>query len=59
MRYSRGDKKEKDKEKKEKIVLGQVSIPLVDLNEARDYWFCLFGKESGYGDLRVKLKYNV
>lgn len=44
---------------KEKLILGQIHIPLVDLSAPRDYWFCLYGKsDMDLGDLRVKIKYT-
>ncbi len=43
---------------KEKIILGQVAVPLVDLSAPTDYWLCLYSTNNHLGDLRVKVKYT-
>lgn len=54
-----GSSSEKSSNGKEKLILGQIHIPLVDLSAPRDYWFCLYGKsDMDLGDLRVKIKYT-
>eukprot|EP00026_Physarum_polycephalum_P003107 Phypoly_transcript_03116.p1 GENE.Phypoly_transcript_03116~~Phypoly_transcript_03116.p1 ORF type:complete len:809 (+),score=167.07 Phypoly_transcript_03116:160-2427(+) len=43
---------------RKKIILGQISIPPAELSAPRDQWFCLYGRDAGLGDLRVKIKYT-